>query len=84
MTNEAFNTAIRRAAGRPRPLERQTPDAPGDLGVGRGGAAAPQPRAATNEPINNVIRLGARAARMFTLPNGVDLGTIDSDDLYRR
>jgi hypothetical protein len=38
----------------------------------------------SNEPINTVIRRGARAVRMFTLPNGANIDTLGIDDLYRR
>jgi hypothetical protein len=76
MTTRDMNTLIRRAA-RSGPLERRTPDAPGDLGVGRGGCAGPPPRRPdTSAEISAAIRVAAhRATRRIGL-DGVDLADV--------
>jgi hypothetical protein len=91
MSGEAFNRLVRIAAGRdvPEPgrseLELERPV--GDI-VGRhvpGPAAFPR-TPPSNEPINTVIRRGARAARSFTVPGGVSLDAADAalDDMLGR
>jgi hypothetical protein len=86
MTEHAvFNDAIRRAAGRGGLVLRRE-DAPvkvGDVGVGRGGACAPMRRATTSEQVSERIRASAHIARSFTVPGGVNLDSVDLDDLWR-
>jgi hypothetical protein len=79
-----FNAILRRAAGREQApaLELEQPVA--DFGLGRGGAALPQPRPTSNAHVNARIRAGARVARAFTVPGGVRLDDVDLDRLYGR
>jgi hypothetical protein len=80
-----MNELIRAAAGRA-PAESSgppepTPERVGNIGIGRGGAAAPA-RLSTKAVINDRIRHAARIVRTFTVPGGVSLG--DVDDLFGR
>jgi hypothetical protein len=85
----AFNRAIRAAAGHPGDdrWEQASPSEswsrgvalkPGDIGVGRGGSAAPHRRRATaNEVVNARLRAGFRVVRSAALRDGL---SIDLDD----
>jgi hypothetical protein len=74
-TTQTMNDLLRRAAGRS-PSEREEVEERepvGDVGIGRGGAAAPHTPKPTNDQINAAIRLaGHRATRRIDL-DGVDL-----------
>jgi hypothetical protein len=72
-----MNELIRAAAGRG-PVEPPgpAPERVGNIGIGRGGAAAPA-RRSTNAAINERIRAGARLARGFTAPGGVHLDDVN-------
>ncbi len=84
MSNEAFNAVLRRAAaGRAPALVRDEEQPVGSIGIGRGGAAAPQRRESDEEQINDAIRRGARIARSFSVPGGVHLdGVADLDNIF--
>jgi len=77
----AFNDAIRRAAGRgvvASPVEPDPPPKPGNIGIGRGGAAAGRPRrASANALVNERIRRGARIVREAQVRGGVSIGDFD-------
>src|SRR5262249_38431972 len=78
-----FSNAIRAAAGRgPErgPAEQEPERVEGDLGIGRGGAAAASPRRTTNALVNERIRAGARIVRSVQLRDGLAL---DLDDPWR-
>jgi hypothetical protein len=79
----AFNDAIRRAAGRTPRLEPDAPVKVGDVGVGRGGGSAPARRVTTSEQISDRIRASGRIARSFTVPGGVNIDSVNLDDLWR-
>jgi hypothetical protein len=76
-----FNDLVRRAAGHEvTATSRAEPAAPksGDIGIGRGGAAAARPKLATgNALVNDRIRKGARIVRDVSLQDGL---SIDLDD----
>jgi hypothetical protein len=73
MTSSSFNIAIRQAAhGR----TNMPPDAVGDLGVGRGGAAGGAPRPTGNTAINDAIRAAAHRAQNRIDMDGVDLADV--------
>jgi hypothetical protein len=83
MTRSPFNDALRAAAGR---TAAPVPDQErplGNIGIGVGGAAAPPPARASSAEISNRIRAGARLARSFTVPGGVNLDAVDVDKLFR-
>jgi hypothetical protein len=83
MTRSAINDAIRRAAGRnvgrapARELELEQPV--GSIGIGRGGAARPQPTRTTSAEISDAIRVAAHRAQ-----NRVDLDGVNLEDVLGR
>jgi hypothetical protein len=88
MTSSAINDAIRRAAGRnvaPAARERELEQPVGSIGIGRGASAAARPPASTSADVNARIRAGARLARGFTVPGGVNIyDLVDLDDVLDR
>ena len=83
MTSD-FNLLLRQAAGRGDVKPTGEQDAPGDVGIGRGGASGPQRRESGSERMNGVIRRGALIARLASVQGGVNVDTVNLDDLYRR
>jgi hypothetical protein len=65
----SLNALIRQAA---RGQTNTPPDAVGDLGVGRGGAAGGAPRPSGNTEINARIRRAVQISRTLTVPSGID------------
>jgi hypothetical protein len=84
-----MNTLIREAAGRAPELEREQPVVERQPGKFVGGGRVspqwpPRRRRADNRAMNDVLRAGAFLARSFTVPGGVDLGSVDLDPFRRR
>jgi hypothetical protein len=77
--SDPIGDALRRAAGRVVLDTTEQIETPiGDIGIGRGGAAAGRPRrATTNALINERIRKGARIVRSVQLRDGL---SVDLDD----
>jgi hypothetical protein len=76
----SFSDAIRAAAGRAAPapaIEHEQPV--GNIGIGRGGAAAPMRATTSNDDVNAAIRNAVKLARTCLVPGGVHLDQVDPD-----
>jgi hypothetical protein len=89
LTDSTYMNALRRiAAGRVTSstrLESGVPVHEGSIGVGRGAGSAPARRVTTtNAQLNARIRASVRITRALTLPGGVNLESVDVDNLFGR